>query len=126
MTAIASLLVIDDDPSVLQTLQRVAKFSQIGHVAVCGSAGEAETELEKNTFDMIVCDYRLLADNGVKFIAKMRERGVGTPVLFISGAPDTQGVLEATQMGRTDFLAKPFSLSDFRERVGRLAGAQAP
>lgn len=116
------VLVIDDDPHVLRTLE-----------ALCGSMHSPQLELRSSTatavdaamdpkFGLIVCDYRFPGDSGVKFIESMRKRGVKTPVLFISGTPDAEAVLAAAAIENSAFLGKPFTIHRFRMAIAHLLG----
>ena len=71
---------------------------------------------------LIVCDYRFPGDSGVDFIRAVRQRGVTTPVLFISGTPDAEAVLGAAGLANTAFLGKPFTIQRFRAAIGELLG----
>jgi FixJ family two-component response regulator len=69
---------------------------------------------------LIICDYRFPYTSGVSFIEQVRLRGIETPVLFISGSPDSDAVLKASLLPRTAFLSKPFTIQRFREAITKL------
>lgn len=49
-----------------------------------------------------------------------RRRGIHTPVLFISGTPDSDAVLKASLLPRTAFLTKPFTIERFHNAIQNL------
>lgn len=82
-----SVLVVDDDPSILVitrlSLERDGEFQ----VRVARSAPEALALLETRTFDAIVSDYKMPPVNGVEFLAMLRVQDTDTPfILFTSMA----------------------------------------
>ena len=114
------ILVIDDDPAVLSTLRDLGQsMNSLRLVLHLDPATAAEAAADP-TIGLIVCDYRFPRASGVNFIEGLRKRGIMTPVLFISGSPDSSAVLRACQIERAAFLGKPFSFSRFRDAINDL------
>lgn len=119
---IPPVLVIDDDPHVLRTLEALCGSMQSPHLTLRASTDSAMEAAMDADCGLIVCDYRFPGDSGVDFIRSVRRKGVMTPVLFISGAPDAEAVLGAAGLPRTAFLGKPFTIQRFRTAIGELLG----
>jgi len=119
------ILLIDDDPLVLETLKDLCESMdcrrQVLHLDTT-NAFEAAADPE---IGIIICDYRFPYTSGVSFIEQVRRRGIETPVLFISGAPDSEAVMKASLLPRTAFLSKPFTIDRFREAIISLLNADA-
>lgn len=111
------ILLIDDDPLVIETLrdlcESMACHRQLHHLDT-SSAFDAAAD---PSLGLIICDYRFPTSSGISFIEQVRKRGTETPVLFISGTPDSDAVLKAAKLKRTAFLSKPFTISRFREAI---------
>ena len=116
------VLVIDDDPHVLRTLEALCGSMHSPHLTLRGSTDTALEAAMDPACGLIVCDYRFPGDSGVEFIRTVRQRGVKTPVLFISGTPDAEAVLGAAALPQTAFLGKPFTIQRFRAAIGELLG----
>jgi DNA-binding NtrC family response regulator len=56
--------------------------------------------------DICIFDYRLGAVHGLDLLKKMREQGVITPVIFLTGRGDQEIAVQAFRLGATDYLAK--------------------
>lgn len=74
---------------------RCAILEEQGHVATgVASPDEALLLLEKETFDVIVTEYKFSGTTGLEFIEKLREVAAGTPVILLSGYVDVLGLNE--------------------------------
>ena len=120
MQPIPSALVIDDNPDVLKTLQKLLTSLGVGQITEASSAEEALEILCAQSFAVIVADYQLGGMNGVEFLERLRENGDNTPVLLLSGAPDKAGVIRAVNLPSVDFLGKPFRMADLFASLERL------
>src|SRR5213593_4813968 len=120
---IPSVLVIDDEASVLELLDQLFSALGIARVRRARSAEEALTILKSEQFTIIVSDYRLEGMDGVAFIERLRATGNRTPVLMLSGAPDKIGVIRAGRQPRVDFFPKPFQVQQLVDAMERLAKA---
>jgi DNA-binding NtrC family response regulator len=119
--SIDSVLVIDDDPVVLETLAVLLNCIGVEHVLSANSAEDAWRILSEKDFSLIVSDYRLEGMNGVELLEQLREGGNQTPVLLLSGAPDRAGVCRLGHHEKVEFYPKPFDLRDFVGAVDKLA-----
>jgi DNA-binding NtrC family response regulator len=116
------VLVIDDDPHVLRTLEALCGSMHSPQLTLRGSTDTALEAAMDSGCGLIVCDYRFPGDSGVDFIRAVRQKGVMTPVLFISGTPDAEAVLGAAGIPNTAFLGKPFTIQRFRSAIAQLLG----
>lgn len=118
------VLVIDDDPHVLRTLEALCGSMHSPELTLRGSTDSAMEAAMDPKCGLIVCDYRFPGDSGVEFIRTVRQRGIETPVLFISGTPDAEAVLGAAGLPNTAFLGKPFTIQRFRAAIAELLGME--
>lgn len=123
MTTIPSVLVIDDNADTLSALGDFLMAMGAKKVRQVPSAEEALAILEQESFSIIVSDYRLDGMDGVQFVEQLRKGGNRTPVVMLSGAPDKQGVIRATQHERVDFFPKPFRIVELTDAMERLMAA---
>jgi two-component system response regulator DctR len=73
----------------------------------------------------IVLDVRMEPMSGLQVHDALVERGIGLPVLFLSGHGDIPMAVDALKKGAFDFLEKPFSDSALVERVLRALRVEA-
>ena len=102
------VLIVDDDPSTLASLSRAFRLS--GYEAVvCDNATRAITLLRTERFDVVFSDVMMPGKDGLSMLADLREIGVTTPVIMISGQATVDMAVRATRLGAVDFLEKPIS-----------------
>lgn len=111
------LLIVDDDPHLLESLCVV--FSGIYDVGTAASAEEADTLLEQHTPDVMLLDVILPGIDGVEFLRRIRTNHPQLPVVMISGAPSIRPVMKALELGAADFIRKPFDIDELRLVVAR-------
>src|SRR3546814_15909200 len=71
-------------------------------------------------FDVIILD-RMLGDlDGLTILRRLRESGVGTPVLMLSALGRTSDRAEGLDAGADDYLAKPFEPEELMARLRAL------
>ena len=102
------VLIVDDDASTLASLSRA--FRLAGHDAVvCDNAARAITLMRDERFDLVFSDVVMPGKDGLSMLADLREAGISTPVIMISGQATVDMAVRATRLGAIDFLEKPIS-----------------
>jgi len=103
----ASVLVVDDEPGMCNFLKR-ALVPRCALVEVAASAEEAEALRLRYHFDLLLVDIRLPGLSGLDWLSRLRERGVRTPVIYMTAYADMQMSIQALRHGAGDFVIKPF------------------
>jgi two-component system, NtrC family, nitrogen regulation response regulator NtrX len=104
----AHLLIVDDDPNTLASLSRA--FRLAGHEAtVCDNAARALDLLRAEKFDLILSDVVMPGRTGLELLQDLKNAGVKTPIVLISGQANIEMAVQATRLGALDFLEKPLS-----------------
>jgi CheY-like chemotaxis protein len=114
------VLVVDDDPDILQTLALC--LSTEGYRVVMASNGqEALKLLEHEKPACILLDLMMPVMDGWQFVAELDTRGWRkSPLLILSADRSVQG--HATNLRADAFLAKPFDLDELLGKVQQLTG----
>ena len=102
------VLIVDDDASTLASISRT--FRLAGHEpVVCDNAARAIALLQQERFDIVFSDVVMPGKDGLAMLADLRELGVMTPIIMISGQATVDMAVRATRLGALDFLEKPIS-----------------
>jgi two-component system nitrogen regulation response regulator GlnG len=103
----ATLLVIDDDSVIRETLHNV--FSETYECHTADRAEQALEYLEVQEYDAVITDISMPGTSGLHVLRRIRERHPTTPVIVISGNGDE--VREFfLEMGAFAYFTKPFRL----------------
>jgi DNA-binding NtrC family response regulator len=100
--------VVDDERSILTTLQKALSLEGFG-VDVAGGIRVAEEKLAKNSYDIAILDVALPDGDGVSLLERLRAAGNDFPVVMMSGHATVDAAVRATRLGAFDFLEKPLS-----------------
>lgn len=115
----ARILVVEDEAVLRLTFGHFLEDE--GHeVATAEDYNEALRHLEDGPFDVIVTDIILAGKTGVDLLRTIRERGLHTRVIMITGEPNVETAAEAVRLGAFDYLPKPVTREAI-VRVTRLA-----
>jgi DNA-binding NtrC family response regulator len=121
-----TVLVVDDEPSILGTLKKALSLEGYG-VDVAGGVALAEERLAKKDYDIVLLDVALPDGDGLDLLARLRARGEEVDVIMMSGHGTIDAAVRATKLGALDFLEKPLStdrLLVMLENAFRLRRAQ--
>jgi DNA-binding response OmpR family regulator len=114
-----TILYVEDDARAAQDVQDLARAS--GDTLVWESNGAAGLlRAGRDRFDVIILD-RMLPDlDGMTILKRLRESGVGTPVLMLSALGRTVDRAEGLDGGADDYLAKPYEADELLARLRAL------
>ena len=102
------ILIVDDEASTLASLSRAFRLAGYDAV-VCDSAARAIDLLRHERFDLVFSDVVMPGQDGLAMLAELRDIGVATPVIMISGQATIDMAVRSTRLGAVDFLEKPVS-----------------
>jgi YesN/AraC family two-component response regulator len=114
----STLLIVDDEAFLLQVLK--ARLKQFGANILTAENGKVALDLlSQNKVDAVLTDIDMPVMDGLALLARMRELGMMTPVVVLTGVGDQAHTLTALRLGATDLLDKPFDSQVILEVVGK-------
>src|SRR5436309_585390 len=120
------VLVVDDDPALLQGLPETLRLRMSGvTVDTADSAAAALDRIAARDYDAIVTDIRMPGMDGLALLARIRALQPDTPVLMITGHGEYDLALRALRGGAYDFIQKPIDREDVVASLGRAIEAHA-
>jgi DNA-binding NtrC family response regulator len=112
----SSILIVDDDPNVLQVLE--ARLQSSGfHIFKAESGQVALRMLKSNKIDLMISDMKMPGMSGMDVMIKARSLQPGLPIIFLTAFSTIADAVKAVKAGAVDYLPKPF---DGRELVFKL------
>ena len=103
----AIVFVVDDDPSVRTSTERLVRAMGFG-VKTFGSAAEFLASPRPEGPACLVLDVRLPGKSGLDLQRELAELGVGIPIIFVTGHGDIPMSVHAMKGGAVEFLTKPY------------------
>ena len=110
------VFVVDDDPGMRAALSRLflsARFT----VEAYASGQELLDHCDLSRQAVLLLDVLMPGMTGLELQAKLVERGITTPIVFLTGTHSIPMAVTAMQRGAVDFLEKPFENEALLERV---------
>jgi DNA-binding NtrC family response regulator len=102
------LLVVDDEPSILTTLQKALSLEGYA-VDVAGGVRIAEEKLKKRAYDLCLFDVMLPDGDGLELLERLRAAKTDIPVIMMSGHATIDAAVRAVRVGALNFLEKPLN-----------------
>ena len=103
----SSVLVVDDEPVVLQLFSRVLSEKGL-RTRTASSAEEALKLLEQGGIACVLADKNMPGMDGIEMLRRVREAQPHCAFIVMTGYASTESAIEALRLGAVDYLQKPF------------------
>ena len=114
----SKLLIIDDEPNVCYSLEKVLQSSRL-QVTSADTARKGIEAVRAAPPDAVILDVRLPDMSGLEAYRNIRQIDARVPVIVITAHGTTDTAIEAMKMGAFEYLLKPLDLAQLRDVVGR-------
>ncbi|MFI7482785.1 response regulator transcription factor [Kocuria sp. M1R5S2] len=112
----AKLLVVDDEPNILELLATSLRFAGF-EVVTAANGRDALAKAESENPDLAVLDVMLPDMDGFSVTRKLRASGRHFPILFLTAKDETEDKVTGLTVGGDDYVTKPFSLDEVVARI---------
>lgn len=120
MDSALSVLLIEDDPMIGQSLVRALNDAGM-QVNWSRDGIEGQVSIESGNYSLILLDLGLPGKSGLEILKAMRESGNRTPTFIITAREQIDDLEAGLDMGGDDYLIKPFSFNELLARVRRIS-----
>ena len=121
-----NVLVVDDSLPMRAVIKKTLKASgfDVGRFYDAGNGKEALAVLRQEWLDLVLTDYNMPDMNGMELIAIMKGDEVlrAIPVVVITTEGSQQRVKEFLEKGAADYIKKPFTPEEIRNKLSRIMG----
>jgi DNA-binding response OmpR family regulator len=115
----ASILIVEDNAELVALLRRV--LTEQGYSVLAARDGKAGLAMAtQKRPDLIILDVGLPYKNGFEVIHELRDRGVDSTTLMLTGRSDVADRVTGLEAGADDYLVKPFDSDELVARVHAL------
>jgi DNA-binding NtrC family response regulator len=119
MSEKSKILVVDDEDA-LRTVVSVGLTSKGYNVSTASDGDEAISELQKETFDLVLLDVKMPRMNGFEVLKFIKEKHPTTKVVMATGLGDLKDAIESKKLGAEDFVGKPYDFVDLLTTIKRV------
>jgi CheY-like chemotaxis protein len=121
-----NILIIEDDKLTLNAVQH--SIEKLGHTATIAKSGEdAIEQIQKSTFDLIICDIMMPGISGLSFVSVLRSVHLCfTPIIMMSTLNHGPLLDAAFSAGANDFINKPFTQEELAEKLKKFEARREP
>ena len=110
------LLLADDEKELTNALVAILKHSNYTVDAVYNGTDALDYALS-GEYDGIILDIMMPGLDGMEVLKKLREKGISTPVLFLTAKTEVDDRIRGLDLGADDYLPKPFDMGELLARV---------
>ena len=121
----ASILVVDDEEFMLQSLSKL--LSLMGFDTSTANCGEKALQVMRNkSFDLIITDINMPGMSGMDLLKCVKEKDPNLPVIIITGFGAEKAKEMAEQNNADGFLPKPFRMNDIKDMIEKILANCTP
>jgi len=112
----SNILIVDDELSMRELLEYM--LTKEGYQVTCAKSGrEAIALLEKDRFDLMLCDIRLGDITGLDVLRAAKKSDSDIVSIMISAYASTESAVEAMNEGAYDYVPKPFNTDELMDTI---------
>jgi FixJ family two-component response regulator len=116
MTAQPTIIIVDDDPGMRESLEGLLRSVGL-HVKALASLPDLVKEGRPEGPACLVLDVRLPGRSGLDFQRELSAANIHVPIIFVTGHGDIPMSVQAIKGGATEFLTKPFRDQDLLDAI---------
>ena len=106
------ILVIEDEEAIRRVLKKILTEQDAAYdVYVAANGIDGLHEIEKQQFDLVLCDIKMPKMDGIEVLQNIKSRQPDLPVIMISGHGDLETAVGTMRMGAFDYISKPPDLN---------------
>ena len=106
------ILLIEDEEPIRRVLIRILEEENKDYIITeCEDGKLGFNTLNKEDFDLVLCDIKMPKMDGVEVLQKTRENGINVPFIMLTGHGNVSTAVEAMKSGAYDFISKPPDLN---------------
>ena len=113
-----NVLLVDDDEDFANSLSRLLKKFDINTVNELRTS-EAEKQIKKSHFDVILLDVMMPEENGFQFLPTIRKIS-NVPVIMLTALREEDNLVNGLDLGADDYITKPFKINELVARLRAL------
>jgi len=111
------VLIVDDEEEILRTIERYFSFFEGIALTTADSFEAAKQAIDDESPNVVITDVNLGDGNGLDLISIAQKYTKSTQVIVVTGASDTERVVDALELGAVDYIKKPLDMEELKQRL---------
>ncbi|MGC6501720.1 MAG: sigma-54-dependent transcriptional regulator [Flavobacteriaceae bacterium] len=108
----AKILLIEDEEPIRRVMVKILEEENSQYTVTEAGDGKVGFELlQKNKFDLVLCDIKMPKMDGVEVLQQTRKKEIHVPFIVLTGHGNVETAVEAMKLGAYDFIPKPPDLN---------------
>jgi len=112
----AMIVIVEDEEDILELIEYNLDKEGFETVGFTSTKNVAQL-LEEEPVDLLIMDRNLPGIEGSEFVAQMRDKGVDTPVIYLTAKNKESDIEEGFERGGDDYITKPFNMKELVLRI---------
>ncbi len=113
------VLIVDDDPGIRETISQL--IEDLGYACDTAPDGpDALVMLDSKSYFCVFMDIMMPKMTGLELIKRIKAREISLPIIVITGYASLEIAIDAMKCGASDFLSKPFKVSQIQLLLGKM------
>jgi len=115
----AKILIVDDE----ETLRTLVKYEleSRGFDTYDVATGQAALEyLAENPIDVVILDIKMPEMGGLEVLQRIKQEDLARKVIMLTGVGELKIARESLELGASDFMSKPFEMSNLLACINRV------
>lgn len=115
-----AVLIVDDEPAMLELSSDVlSREVSAGKVFQATSLAEARRIIDRESIALLIADVKLPDGDGTTLVEYLRDAQPTAGAVVITGAATLEQSVKVFRDGAIDYLPKPFTATQFADRIGK-------
>ena len=119
----ANLLVVDDEPSVQESL--ILALEDEYNITAVGSGEGALDYIPKSKVDLVLLDIFMPGIDGLDVLKAIRELDDQLQVIMLTAKKDIRTAVESIKLGAFDYICKPYKIEELKTSIARALKVEA-
>ncbi len=111
------ILLIDDDPASIEETKNKCEKEEDLEVDLFLNPKEALKEIKKQRYDAIISDYQMPGMNGLEILKEIRDLGIATPFIMLTGKGEEEVAMKALNLGADKYYKKDHDHSQCKKLI---------
>jgi DNA-binding response OmpR family regulator len=113
-----SILIIDDEKSLRDSLTLV--LAEKFNVDTSATGVDGMQKAKEKKYDVIFLDLHIDGADGFSILHSLKKSDPHNKIIIFSGTADSATVKKSFDFGADEFIAKPFELDEFQEKINKV------